>query len=278
MHATWVVLALVASLAHSVHGYSKDQRRNTTSLLELTGLSEPVPLVQRNCPFFHVVTAYSSVAKDGAAVVIQFTKSANKRVPANKRIMCGIVLANGSPAITPMVASVLRGTCRFPLDSIPESLPATVYFFANGFRERFERLSHTNTSIPASKDLCPVPVREITRPTNPSMFLMGVTEIRSAADSILDWVKFHLFIGFDHIVIYDDGSKDNITEVLDPFVTANLVTYLNWTKVSNHPQSHYSRQFLAMEVLVWVFFLLLEILIRSSSRVAGFCVAICSPR
>lgn len=49
--------------------------------------------------------------------------------------------------------------------------------------------------------------------------------------------------GFDHIVVYDDASTDNLSVILQPFVKENLVTYVNWASVQNQR----TRQFMAIQ-------------------------------
>jgi len=50
-------------------------------------------------------------------------------------------------------------------------------------------------------------------------------------------------LGFDHFFLYNDFSTDQTVRALEPFVTAKLVTVINWSQHRNDSM----RQFLAME-------------------------------
>ena len=43
-----------------------------------------------------------------------------------------------------------------------------------------------------------------------------------------EWIEFHLMVGVDRFVLYDNGSEDNSREILDPYVAGGIVTLLPW--------------------------------------------------
>ena len=95
--------------------------------------------------------------------------------------------------------------------------------------------------------LCTIYIQPIIVPAKPTFYLLGVTEIRNAVGRISDWILYHLRVGYDHIVIYDDGSVDDIAGKLRPFHDLGLVTYINWTVQANAtPLMDEDRQFTAM--------------------------------
>lgn len=49
--------------------------------------------------------------------------------------------------------------------------------------------------------------------------------IKDEASSINEWIKYHHYIGVDIFYIFDNGSKDNLLEVLSPYIKSGLVIY-----------------------------------------------------
>ena len=43
-----------------------------------------------------------------------------------------------------------------------------------------------------------------------------------------EWLIYHLIIGVDHFYLYNNNSDDNYKEVLAPFISADLVTLVDW--------------------------------------------------
>ena len=64
---------------------------------------------------------------------------------------------------------------------------------------------------------------------NKNLFMYGlvaVTIVRDEARYIKEWVDYHLLAGFDHFLIYDNDSLDNLHKELEPYEEKNLVTIL----------------------------------------------------
>jgi hypothetical protein len=55
-----------------------------------------------------------------------------------------------------------------------------------------------------------------------------VVILKDEARFIEDWILFHLAIGFEHFVVYDNGSTDGIGEVLRKFIAGGVVTFIDW--------------------------------------------------
>jgi hypothetical protein len=63
----------------------------------------------------------------------------------------------------------------------------------------------------------------------PKLYKLSVcTMIFNEARYIEEWLAYHLLLKVDHFYIYNDGSSDNIQEVLDPYIELGLVTLLPW--------------------------------------------------
>jgi hypothetical protein len=52
--------------------------------------------------------------------------------------------------------------------------------------------------------------------------------VKNDARNVIEWVVWHLLLGADHIVIYDNNSSDNLAEALLPLVNANLISRIIW--------------------------------------------------
>ncbi|MDO4466651.1 MAG: glycosyltransferase family 2 protein [Bacillota bacterium] len=52
--------------------------------------------------------------------------------------------------------------------------------------------------------------------------------VKNEAEYIEEWVLYHLTIGFDEIVLYDNGSEDNSKEILEPYVKAGKVRIIDY--------------------------------------------------
>ena len=60
--------------------------------------------------------------------------------------------------------------------------------------------------------------------------LAAVTIVRDEAPYIKEWLDYHLLAGVDHFIIYDNESRDNLHEVLTPYVDKKLVTLVKYPK------------------------------------------------
>jgi hypothetical protein len=91
------------------------------------------------------------------------------------------------------------------------------------------------------------------KPSKPQFFLTGLTEIRDAAKDIHHWLLYHFRLGYDHIVLYDDYSSDNILEAILPYYRLGLVTYVPWRVPNTASALYRNRQLLAMEAFALLF-------------------------
>ena len=59
------------------------------------------------------------------------------------------------------------------------------------------------------------------------MYYASICAIAKDEDKNLrEWVLYHFAIGFEHIVIYDNNSKNPIKNILSEFLPLNFVKYL----------------------------------------------------
>ena len=48
------------------------------------------------------------------------------------------------------------------------------------------------------------------------------------AEYIKEWIDFHLMIGVDRLVLYDNGSSDHFRSILEPYIDRHQVVLLPW--------------------------------------------------
>jgi hypothetical protein len=58
--------------------------------------------------------------------------------------------------------------------------------------------------------------------------LTGIYWIKDEARYIPEYIEFHLLQGFDHFIFYDNGSTDNLLEVISPYIEEGLVEIRNY--------------------------------------------------
>ena len=52
--------------------------------------------------------------------------------------------------------------------------------------------------------------------------------VKDEARHIEEWIAYHHLIGVEHVYVYDNNSSDDLRQVLAPYITRGLVTYLFW--------------------------------------------------
>lgn len=60
---------------------------------------------------------------------------------------------------------------------------------------------------------------------NGAVYLSVTAIINNEAPYIKEWIEYHKLAGVDRFYIYDNGSTDNIKEVLQPYIDAGIVFY-----------------------------------------------------
>lgn len=53
--------------------------------------------------------------------------------------------------------------------------------------------------------------------------LTGIYWVKDEARYIPEYIEFHLLQGFDHFIFYDNGSTDNLLEIIKPYLDLNIV-------------------------------------------------------
>lgn len=55
--------------------------------------------------------------------------------------------------------------------------------------------------------------------------LSFVAIIKNEAPYIIEWIEYHRLVGVEKFYIYDNGSTDNIKDILTPYISNNTVVY-----------------------------------------------------
>ncbi len=62
----------------------------------------------------------------------------------------------------------------------------------------------------------------------PGFGVVVVCIVKDEADYLEEWLAYHVALGVDHFVIYDNGSTDGSAELLERFINHGLVTRIDW--------------------------------------------------
>lgn len=57
-----------------------------------------------------------------------------------------------------------------------------------------------------------------------------VTMFNNEANYLKEWIEYHRMLGVDHFLLYNDRSNDNWADVLEPYISSNLVEVFDWHK------------------------------------------------
>jgi glycosyltransferase involved in cell wall biosynthesis len=64
---------------------------------------------------------------------------------------------------------------------------------------------------------------------SPFPFYLAILAIaKNEAFYIAQWIEYHLLVGVEHFWIADNGSTDNMTAVLAPYLAMGVVTLMSW--------------------------------------------------
>src|SRR2546425_7193021 len=65
------------------------------------------------------------------------------------------------------------------------------------------------------------------------------SQFRDEAPYLKEWVEYHHMVGVDHFWLYNNSSKDNWEEALQPYVDSGLVEVFYWpSETCNYQEFH----------------------------------------
>lgn len=90
----------------------------------------------------------------------------------------------------------------------------------------------------------------IRRPKHtPKKYHLSLCSIfRDEAPFLKEWIEYHLLVGVEHFYLYNNFSKDNCLEVLQPYIDNGTVTLTDWPQMPaqkeayRHFFGHYSNE------------------------------------
>lgn len=63
----------------------------------------------------------------------------------------------------------------------------------------------------------------------PKKYKVSICAIfRDEGDYLREWLIYHRIIGIDHFYLYNNFSKDDYSEILEPYLQKNIVTLIEW--------------------------------------------------
>lgn len=68
-------------------------------------------------------------------------------------------------------------------------------------------------------------------------YLCLVTQIKNMAYMVDEWYRYHRRIGFDHIIIYDNNSTDNLRSLFDSYPDMEIIPW-PWRRSQQQAYSH----------------------------------------
>jgi len=81
--------------------------------------------------------------------------------------------------------------------------------------------------------------------------LIACSMIKNEAQYLPEWIEYLKLMGVTKVVLYDNGSSDNVTGALEPYVNDKTVTIIPWKP--NIPLDHpkYNPQIVALNDCLW---------------------------
>lgn len=98
-------------------------------------------------------------------------------------------------------------------------------------RQQYGHAVVENPAFPlTSNDTVPtlLPDPPPTRSPTHQRYLTVTTMMRNQRRWIREWIEFHLLVGVQHFIIYDNDSTDHPIEVLQHYIDEGLVTLIPW--------------------------------------------------
>jgi hypothetical protein len=74
--------------------------------------------------------------------------------------------------------------------------------------------------------------------TSTKYFLSSMMRVKNEARFLPELIAHHHLLGVEHFYLYDNGSEDNLTYVLQPFLDLGLVTIVPWLTVPCAPSCY----------------------------------------
>lgn len=95
-------------------------------------------------------------------------------------------------------------------------------FYLNKLKNKVKGLTQrlfSKENIGAEKNICETFYK------NPKVYLSITAILYNEAPYIKEWIEYHKMLGVERFYLYDNGSDDNVKEILKPYIDEGLVCY-----------------------------------------------------
>lgn len=75
------------------------------------------------------------------------------------------------------------------------------------------------------------------------------------SNHILEWIEYHLKIGIDHIILYDNGELNSVYNLINNSKFKNFVSVINWHKPIQSQNTAYSHCLQSNKDASWIAFI-----------------------
>jgi hypothetical protein len=94
-----------------------------------------------------------------------------------------------------------------------------------------------------TNDIADLPDPIPSRPANYTRYLTVATLMKNQRRWLREWLEFHILVGVEHFLIYDNDSSDEPLDVLQGYIDEGIVTFIPW------PPAEFPQPFPATTVL-----------------------------
>ncbi len=70
-------------------------------------------------------------------------------------------------------------------------------------------------------------------------YKVSICAIFKDESSVLkEWIDYHLVVGVEHFYLYNNNSRDNYLEILEPYTNSGVVTLIDWPKQQSQIEAY----------------------------------------
>lgn len=85
-------------------------------------------------------------------------------------------------------------------------------------------------------------------------------------DHIFEWIEYHLKVGIDHIILYDNGELNSVFNLIEGSNFKDCVSVINWHKPSNSQNTAYTHCINSNKNVSWIAFIDIDEFIHIESK------------